>query len=369
MPCPDVPTKRRVVGILGHGDPWIRDTPDNAKITLDDLSEELRRSRPSRTNDAHITEFPMYPHELENLIEGFIETVYGTHGPSDDPPITTDELDALQRGIVSRWNNKKVRRSSAAPAPASDALAIRGNDSAQGLQAQMAQFCQQMQLMMQQGQQLPGSLVHAPRNASELNTLRRGRTVNVGTTAAAAAAGVGGPNIEEAGEDEEPTVRQSGRTGVPPKRPDDDDGDNADGDDADDGDKADAADADDDLATLEAAMMAAPCTATAKAKGKAKATAKGKAKAKAKAGAACATLPLTKPAVLKRPAAATVKHEKPKLPHWTFEKSRHQIMCRTGLIGKGQNSAIKFDVVGGQKTAILMADAWVVKKKKELKLK
>ena len=93
------------------------------------------------------------------------------------------------------------------------------------------------------------------------------------------------------------------------------------------------------------------------------AAAKAKAKAAAKEKAAAAKM-AKKPAaaeagVLKKPAAA-----KSTGPHWGFEESRKQIMCRTGKPGAGQSHAIKYEVVGGKAAAIKLADAWVAKQKK-----
>jgi hypothetical protein len=106
--------------------------------------------------------------------------------------------------------------------------------------------------------------------------------------------------------------------------------------------------------------------ATAKAKAKADSPAvaapKGKTKTKPLAKAAAA-----KPAI-KRPAAAAAAAA-PIVPYWGYENSRHQIMCRTGILGAGQSHAIKYEVAGGKAHAVTLANQWVAKKKKELGFK
>ena len=52
-------------------------------------------------------------------------------------------------------------------------------------------------------------------------------------------------------------------------------------------------------------------------------------------------------------------------PHWGYEESRKQIMCRTGKEGAGQSHAIKYEVVGGKAAAVKLAEAWVAKQKKK----
>ena len=84
----------------------------------------------------------------------------------------------------------------------------------------------------------------------------------------------------------------------------------------------------------------------------------------AKAPAAAAAKPM-----IKRPAAEDKSKKYDGIPHWGFEDSRSQIMCRTGLEGAGQSHAIKYEVAGGRANAIKLADQWVAKKKKEVGIK
>ena len=75
--------------------------------------------------------------------------------------------------------------------------------------------------------------------------------------------------------------------------------------------------------------------AKGKAKGKAKAKAKGKAKGKAESS----------------------DPKNGKAPFWAWERTRGQIMCRTGFKGPGNSHAI--NIAGNEKDATKKADAWV----------
>ncbi len=80
-----------------------------------------------------------------------------------------------------------------------------------------------------------------------------------------------------------------------------------------------------------------------KAKGKAKAKAKGKAKGKAESS----------------------DPKNGKAPFWAWERTRGQIMCRTGFKGPGNSHAIK--IAGNEKDAAKKADAWVKEQTKNRK--
>ena len=75
------------------------------------------------------------------------------------------------------------------------------------------------------------------------------------------------------------------------------------------------------------------------------------------------------PSVLKRPAAAlkTPATKKQKAepvgqrPCFGVERSRQQVMCRTGLKGSGQHFAISFKKAGSEKAAIEQAKVWLQK--------
>ena len=45
-------------------------------------------------------------------------------------------------------------------------------------------------------------------------------------------------------------------------------------------------------------------------------------------------------------------------PHFGMETSRKQVMCHTGMIGKGSRFAMKFSEYGGKKGAIEAARKW-----------
>ena len=46
-------------------------------------------------------------------------------------------------------------------------------------------------------------------------------------------------------------------------------------------------------------------------------------------------------------------------PHFSMEESRKQVMCRTGMIGKGSCFAMKCSEYGGKKGAIEAARKWL----------
>ena len=92
-----------------------------------------------------------------------------------------------------------------------------------------------------------------------------------------------------------------------------------------------------------------------------------KAKAKAKPAIAAKVMAKAKTAKVKTPVKATtpVKAKKTieesfykKSPGYSVERSRNQVMCRTGKVGAGQCHAIKF-TKGGEKKAIEKAKEWV----------
>jgi hypothetical protein len=104
------------------------------------------------------------------------------------------------------------------------------------------------------------------------------------------------------------------------------------------------------------------------------ASAKSKAMSKAVTPCKAKSVP-AKPSVIKAKPAVAAKAlpkatgPKTSIPHWGPKRSRGQVMCRTGLAGAGQSHAIKIEVAGSKAAAIKLADQWVLKKKKELKIK
>ena len=65
-------------------------------------------------------------------------------------------------------------------------------------------------------------------------------------------------------------------------------------------------------------------------------------------------------AVLKRPAMATsASPVVTKRPHFDIERSRGQVMCRTGGKGVGQSFAIKFSTAGSETKAVQKAKKWM----------
>ena len=79
-----------------------------------------------------------------------------------------------------------------------------------------------------------------------------------------------------------------------------------------------------------------------------------------KAEKATLTVKGEKSAARTKAKATPAKEPRPRTPHWGFERSRGQLMCRTGLEGPNQCHAIKFKEVGGEAKAVRMANAWVL---------
>ncbi len=57
--------------------------------------------------------------------------------------------------------------------------------------------------------------------------------------------------------------------------------------------------------------------------------------------------------------------EWPKKPFLSWERSRNQVMCRTGKRGAGSSLAIKFKEAGSAKKAWKKAETWLEKTMKE----
>ena len=74
--------------------------------------------------------------------------------------------------------------------------------------------------------------------------------------------------------------------------------------------------------------------------------------------------------VRKKPAAATCKGPVPKggkRPHFALERTRGQVMCRTGKAGVGQSHAIRFSDAGTEQKAIKLAKEWVAEQLQHLR--
>ena len=72
----------------------------------------------------------------------------------------------------------------------------------------------------------------------------------------------------------------------------------------------------------------------------------------------------------KKPAAATCKGPVPKggkRPHFALERTRGQVMCRTGKAGAGQCHAIRFSDAGTEQKAIKLAKEWVAEQLQHLR--
>jgi hypothetical protein len=112
-----------------------------------------------------------------------------------------------------------------------------------------------------------------------------------------------------------------------------------------------------------AAKPVAKCKAKAKAKGKAKpVSASTPAKTKTEAGAAST--------IKAEPSAKKTKTETDagprKMPHYGIERTRDQVLCRTGLKGPGETKAFTFKASGGEAKAVAKAKIWVAAETKKL---
>ena len=69
-----------------------------------------------------------------------------------------------------------------------------------------------------------------------------------------------------------------------------------------------------------------------------------------------------KPKSMKKPAAAVDGTHQACKPSYTIERSRSQIVCNTGIPGKGRYHTISFKKAGGEKKAKALADKWVAER-------
>lgn len=120
MPCPDPRTKLRLISMMSVADHGLRDAP-SAKIALDDLSRMIQRLRPVNDHTTtHVINFTTEPTDMDDLINGYVDTVYADAPPSSNPPVTTEELDGMMHGKGLRSTSKRVR-------PMSHALSSNAN--------------------------------------------------------------------------------------------------------------------------------------------------------------------------------------------------------------------------------------------------
>ena len=367
---PDPQCKQRIVAMLALGDSWIQANPTNAKVALDELSAALKKFRPAQTTDSrpHLREFPKTPADAINVIDGFVERVYGEGGtPSVDPPFSTADIDTYVRTFVLRWTHKNVR-SDAAPHSGAASSGYAGGSAV----ALCRRPTRPMQIdlhddnvpnPMQMMQNMHQQTMHMMQGMQE--TMQGfGRVLEQ----FAGQRGVGlppqnAPQVYPQGKRalEAPVEHHTGRrprvlpladgAAVASPQPATSAGATANDDDA--ADVAAAADEADELDGLAAAL------------------AKSKPKAKAKAAADTLKRPAGCGGVGRPPAAGTAGMAKRPAgagtpPSWGYENSRNQIMCRTGIPGPGQSHGIKYDEAGGKAKAIKLADAWVKAKKLEL---
>ena len=109
MPCPSPRVKQRMIAILASGDPWMQHK-ENAKKALDSLGRVIR-SRRGKPNpeEPHVLWFPDDPSDMDGKFPGYMESVYAEGPPSIEPPMTSDDINALLDGRCLRGTHKSVR--------------------------------------------------------------------------------------------------------------------------------------------------------------------------------------------------------------------------------------------------------------------
>lgn len=381
---PDPACKSRIVAMMGLGDPWISESSANAKTVLVELGESLKRARPPPSSAArpHVKSFPANPAAACAEIDGFAERVYGESGqPSDAPQFTSRDIDAAHRGACLRWNHKSVR--DAAPSRPPLQLNLGHGNVASGMppmhgmhgpgmqqplmqgMMQMAMAASQMTMMqMMQGGMMGsgmggGGMMGAAGGGGMMGGMFGGGCGGgmMGGGGGMMGGGGGGAGYHVGARGAAGAITgHRGRLAAPPASPSPNGDEERGPTHEHEGEEVDEEDPDA-LRNLEQAL-AGKAAADKGGKGIAKADAGSKAKAKPKAKNA-------RNAVVKRPAMATVaKTAKSKKPHWGYEDSRFQVMCRTGKEGEGQCHAIKYEIAGSKAKAAKLADAWVAKKMK-----
>lgn len=409
---PDPLCKQRLISMMGLGDAWIAESSTNAKKALDELTLCLQKHRPGprALQRPHVVPYPLTPGAACEVIEGFADRVYGPDGgPSDEPIYTTKDIDTAVESTVLRWSNKAVR-GDAPQGSASAALGGRpqlqlsfrapppnlnicrdggafqvGGEAADGA-ANWQQYMQMMQMQQMQmmhmmgmgmGGMMPpmmgmgmGMMGMAPPMTPPMG-MQGGRQGPQGMPPMGMPPmGMMGGNMQNFnmfGNAKWPPAAKH-HVGRERKHL-------AAGADADGGplEEEEADPPGDDLENLEQALVVAKkAPPKEKATPKEKASPKDKAAVKAKVGKGAlppkhVAVP-PKAGILKRPAAASDMRYGG-VPHWKPECTRDQMMCRTGLVGPGQSHAIKWEVAGSRAKAAALADAWVVKKKKEMGIK
>jgi hypothetical protein len=180
MPCPDPRVKRRLVAIMSSADEWMQN-PVNAKTTLDDLGtciKGLRAPLPRAGAHEHVTCFDDDPADMEAQIPGYMESVYSGEAPSVEPPVTTDEIDAILAGRCLRATHKSVRGARNGNTPSmlgimSPSMAMQPHGCPPTDMSMMMQPMVQMMQSVMQGcmQQMMGRMAGGGVNADDDNLL------------------------------------------------------------------------------------------------------------------------------------------------------------------------------------------------------
>ena len=394
---PDPACKQRICAMVGLGDPWVRASATNAKVCLDDLGTALKKIRPPArlVTRPHIVLFPRDPAAACEVIDGFLERVYPDEGPSESPPFSTADIDALMRDTVLRWSNKNVRGDApgaGAHAPMSLNLDSPNPGHTSQPQSPMHQM-QQMQQMammammpmmqMMQGGFMPGMSGMGGMGGGGMPNMggvggggmMGGATNMMGIMGGGAGGGGGGgyhPGARgmlcqginaHGGRGRNPLPIQDGAAGVLQNVAANRDEPAAEGDAEGQVDVNDGS-----LESLEQALGNAAGKAYASPKGNPKGNERAKPTAKPPtkgspglARKADARVPNVRKVVAKKPAACKSLAG---VPYWEPEDSRSQLMCRTRKGGPWSSHAIKYEVAGGKAAAVKLANAWVEKKKR-----
>ena len=168
---PDPKCKQRLVAMMGLNDSWISDNPTNAKSTMADLGECLKKARPPAASARpHIVNFPHDAAAACEVIEDFAERVYpgADNGPSLEPLYSSQDIDIALQGAVLRWSHRNVRDSaprdrqgiqcggggSAVELRKGKTMHINTRGQGDGTAASMQQMQQQYWQQMQQMQQM-----------------------------------------------------------------------------------------------------------------------------------------------------------------------------------------------------------------------
>ena len=346
------------------------------KSHLGELTDVLTKHRPPKgvSQRPHLVDYPVDPTTACDAIDGFSDRVYGRgDGPSCNPPFSSTDIDDVVRNSVLRWSNKSVRGDAPkhgapilptthaqhwghpqhmTPPMTAPTLAADGHHDAANQHVHMMHGMMQMQqqqMIAMMGGCMPGMMPMFGGGFGAASGYGGGAMAGFGGGAPwqmpprPPCAGGGYPPVGyfpgargAFGGARPPVHRHGGRAAIGHGDGQDEDqrGPPPPGHHATLEDTADQAYANaegDELDSVEGLLAKDKAKKATAAKAKAKAESpsvvdpKGKAKAKPLARAPVERKP-AKLTSIKRPAAAATS-----VPHWGYEESRSQIMCRTSM--------------------------------------